>query len=95
MDAKTLREFVSDHPEGVIIRMIDGREYTIPHRDFVWFGPDYGKSEARAGRYATTFGVYEDEAFRLVNVMLVAEVMSLKDKQNGNGHGKSGRGKKK
>jgi len=96
MDARVLKQFVNDHPEGVRIRMVDGTEYVVPHRDFIWFTPAYGLSDAKAGRFATCFYVAEEGIGRLVNAGLVTEVVPLRGPDgNGNGHGKSGRGKKK
>lgn len=86
MNANDVREFVHGHPDGVVIRMIDGYEYEIRHRDWVWFPPVFGHTGSRAGRYASSFGVYHNEALRLVNCMLVAEIVPLK--KNGNGHGR-------
>lgn len=93
MEISALRQFVSDHPEGVVIRMVDGKEYTIPHRDYIWFTPGYGQPESRVGRYATSFYVSEDGTGRLVNALLVAEVLPLKKASNG--QGPSGQSKKR
>lgn len=80
MNIIAIREFVNDHPQGVVIRMVDGREYTIPHRDYVWFTPSSGKLGAA---FATSFYVAHEGVGRLVNAFLVAEVQPLKV----NGHG--------
>lgn len=78
MDAKALKEFVNDHPEGVLIRMVDGREFRVPHRDFIWFTPAYGQPESRVGRYSTAFFVAHEGVGRLLNALLVEEVAPLK-----------------
>jgi hypothetical protein len=90
MDARALKEYVSDHPKGVLIRMIDGREFRVPHRDVIWFTPAFGQPESRVGRYSTAFHVADEGVGRLLNALLVAEVTPLKP--HGNGHG--GKGKK-
>jgi hypothetical protein len=87
VDLNSLKDFVNNHPEGVRIRMADGTKYTVPHRDYIWFTPGYGQSEARVGRFATSFYVSDKGVARLVNALLVAEVMPLPS----NGHGKSGK----
>lgn len=88
MDCKALRIFVEDHPQGVVIEMIDGTRYRVPHRDFIWFTPAYGRSESRVGRLATSFWLHDSERdeTRLVNAMLVKDVAPLPS--NGNGHKK-------
>lgn len=78
MDTKTLKEFVNAHPDGVVIRLIDGTRYEIPHRDFIWFTPMFGDSEGRGGRYATSFWISHDSSFKMVNALLVADVTPLK-----------------
>lgn len=93
MDANALRQFVSDHPEGVVLRMVDGKEYRIPHRDYVWFTPAYGQPESRVGRFSTSFYVSEEGVGKLVNPVLVAEVMPITP--NGRGTGRSGKGRSK
>lgn len=77
MDAKMLREFVGGHPRGVVIKMIDGTRYTVPHRDFIQFPSPAGAAESRVPRFPTAFAVYHEESFRLVNALLVAEVVPL------------------
>ncbi len=86
MNANDIRQFINDHPDGVVIRMIDGTKYKVPHRDYVWLTPAFGGRESRFGRYATAFGVYQDEELRWVNCLLVAEITPLKGNANGNGH---------
>lgn len=84
MELKAIREFVNDHPEGVIIRMVNGMEYEIPHRDYVWFVPT-GGTDGKASRVATSFYISHDEVGRLVNALLVAEIVPMK--RNGKSHG--------
>lgn len=91
MDIRAIKEFVSDHPEGVVIRMVDGSSYTIPHRDYIWFTPAADSPANRGTRYATSFYVSVDGVGKLVNAMLVAEVHPL----GRNGHGKRARSSKR
>ncbi len=91
MDLESIRQFVQQNPEGVVVRMVDGRVYEIPHRDYITFGPERTTASARRGPHATTFIVWEGDAFFLVNALLVAEVSALK--ANGNGHKKGPPGK--
>lgn len=85
MDAKAVRAFINEHPDGVEIRMIDGTVYRAPHRDYLWFTPSYGELGARVGRLSTSFWLHdpEKEETRLINVLLVKEVVPLH--RNGNG----------
>lgn len=94
MDTNAVRTFVSDHPDGVEIFMIDGTSYRVPHRDYVWFTPAYGKSESRVGRLATSFWLHDEkkDETRLVNAMMVKEIRPLH--ANGNG-GSTGRSRKR
>ena len=80
MNIAAIREFVNDNPNGVLIRMIDGTEYEIPHRDYVWFTPSSGR---QGTMFATSFYVAYKGVGRLVNALLIAEVLPLKK----NGHG--------
>lgn len=89
MELKAIREFVNDHPEGVVIRMVNGTEYEIPHRDYVWFVPA-GGSDGKPSRAATSFYISHDEVGRLVNALLVSEIVPMKR----NGKSQSG-GRKK
>lgn len=89
MELKAIREFVNNHPEGVLIRMVNGTEYEIPHRDYVWFVPT-GGGDGKANRVATSFYVSHDEVGRLVNALLVAEIVPMKRNGHGKSHGKSG-----
>ncbi len=88
MDIKALRDFINEHPDGVIIRMIDGAEYTLPHRDYVWFTPAIGRSDERAGRFATAFWLHDtaEDSTRLVNALLVKDVTPLKSNGTHNGN---------
>ncbi len=81
MDFASFRRFVNDHPEGVTIRMVDGTEYQVPHRDYISLGPP---PEARS-RSATSFLVWDGEGMRLVNALVVAEVVPMNGGANGNG----------
>jgi len=96
MDLASLQKFVKEHPEGVLIRMVDGTEFRVPHRDYITLGPPPEHRTPRTPHY-TSFLVWDGEGHRLVNALLVADVSVLKKRNghNGNGHGKSGRGKKK
>lgn len=87
MELRAIREFVNDHPEGVVIRMVNGMEYEVPHRDYVWFVPG---GEGKASRAGTSFYVSHDEVGRLVNAMLVSEIVPMKRNGNGKSHGKGG-----
>jgi hypothetical protein len=82
MDIQALRQFVRDQSGGVIIRMVDGTEYRLPHPDFAWFTPAAGK---QGTRYATAFWLHDPERdeTRLVNSMLVKEVVRLPGDDNG------------
>lgn len=93
MDAMTLKSFVTEHPDGVRIRMVDGTTCDAPHRDSIWVTPAYGKPEQGVGRYATSFWLHDtgtDQA-RLVNALLVAEVEPLRTNGNGRRRGPSSR----
>lgn len=87
MDLEAIRQAVDDSPYGIRIRMIDGKQYDIPHRDYISLGPKHGESVRRAA-LRTSFIVYEvDESpFRILNALLVAHVEPLKR------NGKSTRG---
>jgi hypothetical protein len=97
MDLASLQKFVKEHPEGVLIRMVDGTKYRVPHRDYITLGPP---SEERSPRspHRTSFLVWDGDGHALVNALLVADVSPLKKGNGHNGNGKSGsggRGKKK
>jgi hypothetical protein len=95
LDIKALREFVNEHPNGVVIRMVDGTEYRLPHRDYAWFTPGAGSPGGSGSRFATAFWLHDpdkDET-RLVNAMLVREVAPL-HAGGSNGRGKNRRSKK-
>jgi hypothetical protein len=78
MDIKAIREFINRHPEGVVIHMVDGSTYDIPHRDWVWFTPATDMSEAKVGRFSTSFYVAVDGVGSLVNALLVTKVVPRK-----------------
>lgn len=76
MDAKAIRAFIDEHPEGVTVRMIDGTVYHVPGRDWVWLTPEFPGSGARAARTSTAFYLFDDQAghLKLINAMLVKEL---------------------
>jgi len=89
MDLTALRKIVQDHPEGVVIRLVDGTKYEVPHRDFISLGPPPEMRSPRSA-HATSFLIWDGEGMRLVNALVVAEVVPIQ--QNGkngkNGHKK-------
>lgn len=89
MELRTLKEYVSDHPDGVCIRMVDGTVYPSPHRDSIWFTP--GSEATRWTRVATSFFVYVDGVVKLVNALLVAEASPMSTNGHGKGRKKSDR----
>jgi hypothetical protein len=99
MELEAIRRFVQDHPDGVVIRMIDGERLVAPHRDFISFGAPKELLSGRQAVRGTSFLFFETGAvasMRLVNAMLVKDVLPLRP--NGNGHGphrKGGPGKRK
>lgn len=96
MDIERIRKFLHEHPAGIAIRMVNGTEYRIPHRDYITFGPLREKSDGERVAVGSTFLVFENDGFesmKLVNALLVSEVVPLK--LNGNGHGKGKKSKKK
>lgn len=101
MDIRALRGFINTHPDGVILRMVDGAEYPVPHRDWVWFTPPTQSSTGKSVQFPSSFYLAVDGVGRLVNALLVAEVIPISrsngHSSNGNGnHGKGGkRGKSK
>lgn len=78
MDIKAIREFINRHPDGVVIHMVDGTSYDIPHRDWVWFTPATDMPESRVGRFATSFYVAVEGVGSLVNALLVTKVVPKK-----------------
>lgn len=91
MELARIREHVINNPRGVKIVMANGREFVIPHRDYITFNPE-AAGEQRSDRSARSFYVWENDSLILVNAMLVAEVAPMK--ANGNGHSGRGKGKK-
>jgi hypothetical protein len=87
MDLASLQRVVRDNPKGVLIRMVDGTTYRVPHRDYITLGPPPGERSLR-GPHATSFLVWDGEAHALVNALLVAKVTPLKSNGNGHGHGR-------
>ncbi len=93
MDVRALKKFVEDHPEGVRIRMVDGREFKVPHRDYVSFNPGPDSPEGRRAPYGTAFFVWKDEVPHLLNDLLVEEVTGLRAGRNGSNGRRRGRGR--
>lgn len=89
MDLASLQKVVRQNPQGVLIRMIDGTKYRVPHRDYITLGPPPEERTPRSP-HASSFLVWDGEGHALVNALLVAEVTPLR--ANGDGH--SGNGKK-
>lgn len=80
MDLEAIRKFVQDHPDGVVLRMIDGTKYKIPHRDYISFGAPKKTLSGKEIVTGTSFILYETgevASMRLLNAMLVAEVLPL------------------
>jgi hypothetical protein len=92
MDIESIRQVVEANPQGVRIVMIDGTKLDIPHRDFISLGPgtDSGLSARRVAA-RTTFTVYEVNGIpmRIVNAMLVKEVVPLLSGGKGKGRKRS------
>jgi hypothetical protein len=92
MELEKIRKFVHEHPEGVVIHMVNGTTYTIPHRDYITFGPLRETSKGEQVAAGTTFMVFEGpglEYMKLVNAMLVAEVSVQKSGGKGKGRKRS------
>ncbi len=86
MEVEKIRRFVHEHPEGVIIRMIDGTSYKIPHRDYITFGPLRETPKGEFVAAGSSFMVFEGpglEYMKIINAMLVKEVEAARS----NGHG--------
>lgn len=77
MDVQSIRDFVNDSPAGVIIEMIDGTTYRVPHRDYIWFTPAGGPGPSGPRRFASSFYVHADGTTRLVNTLLVTSIRKL------------------
>jgi hypothetical protein len=95
MEIERIRKFIHEQPNGVVIRMVDGTEHKVPHRDYITFGPLREKSSGEFVAVGTSFLVFQGdglESMRLVNALLVTEVVPLKS--HSNGHGKGGKSKK-
>lgn len=94
MNLESIRDYLDQHPEGVLVRMIDGTEYRVPHRDYASFGPLGESKVTPRGRNATSFIVYDvnnDLRMKLVNALLVKEVVPMQGK--GGSSGRRGRRK--
>ncbi len=76
MDLASVRQIITDHPEGVIVRMTDGSEYRVPHRDYVNFGPTPEQRSPRSP-HRTSFFIWKDDVAHLVNALLVKEIVPL------------------
>jgi len=79
VDIKALREFINEHPDGVVIRMVDGTEYRLPHRDYAWFTPASPPAGRATRPNVSAFWLHDPEkdVTRLVNAMLVRDVSPL------------------
>ena len=77
MTIERIRTLCDQHPfQPFTIRMSDGRQIAVPHRDFIALGP--------GGR---TLIVYEpDESFHIVDLLLVTD-LHVAATSAGNGHG--------
>ncbi|MEK6702879.1 MAG: hypothetical protein AABZ53_11485 [Planctomycetota bacterium] len=96
MELERIRQSLHEHPSGIAIQMVNGTEYHVPHHDRITFGPLREKSDGERVAVGSTFLVFETDDFesmKLVNALLVSEVVPLK--LNGNGHGKGKKSKKK
>ncbi len=81
MEIERIRKFVHEHPSRGVMRMVGGTEYRIPHRDSMTFGPLRGKSTGEMVAVGTSFLVFDGdglESMKLVNALLVSEVVPLK-----------------
>jgi hypothetical protein len=86
MNVEAIRHFMDEHPDGIVVRMVDGSEFKIPHRDYVSFGPPRDTPAANRGRYATAFIVYDiddDLRMRMVNALLVKDLQAWERGKNG------------
>ncbi len=92
MDTRAVKAFVNDNPDGVVIRMVDGTTYRVPHRDYIWFTPAFGEPESRVGRLGTAFWLHDIDRqdTKLVNSLLIKSIEKLKR----NGHAKKARRRK-
>jgi hypothetical protein len=82
MELEVIHKFVQDHPQGIVICMIDGERIKIPHRDFITFGPTKESSAGKRVAKGTTFIVFEGDSLasmRLLNALLVKDVRPLKN----------------
>ena len=94
MELEAIKQMVQKYPHGVQIRMVDGKVYKIPHRDFLSFGAPKEMMSGKLRTTGTSFIVFERgdiASFCLVNALLVAEVVPYQ----GNGNGKNGHVRKK
>jgi hypothetical protein len=87
MELEAIRKMVQEHPEGVIIRLVNGTEFKIPHRDYLSFGAPREMLNGKKATTGSSFIVFEHgdvASMRLVNALLVSEVLPWH--KNGNGH---------
>jgi len=95
MDVAAIRRYVNDNPDGILIRMVDGTEYPVPHRDWVWFTPTILPHEDKPSRPSnTSFWIAHEGYGKLINALLVKELVPLAAKKNGNGSHGGGRKRK-
>ncbi|MFM9957570.1 MAG: hypothetical protein ACKVZJ_05820 [Phycisphaerales bacterium] len=88
MDLGSVRHIVNDNPQGVIIRMIDGTEYRLPHRDYITLGSPPAERSPRSA-HKTSFVIELDDGWHLVNALLVKEIVPLPPNgKNGRSGGK-------
>lgn len=74
MDIAALKKFVSEQTGGVLIRLVNGHEYKIRHRDFIVFNPNADEAARRA---TSSFIVWEPDGPVLINALIVAQVKPL------------------
>jgi len=92
VELEAIRKYMHEHPSGIQIKLVDGRLYRIPHRDYVFFGPPRETLSAKRGVHGTSFFVFDEEieTMKLVNALLVIHVEPLKRNGNGKAHRKGG-----
>ena len=75
MTAEQLRKLHREQPfRPFRIHLADGRSLAVPHPDFLWITPN--------GRTAAVFST-DDDAFDIVDLLLVTSLEVLKDSKNG------------
>jgi hypothetical protein len=78
MKLAAIHRSLSERPEGVLIRLVNGHESAALRQDCISFNPAEG-----ARRGGSSFIVWEADGPVLINTLLVAEVTPLKS--NGRG----------